>query len=81
MKDFAFERPVLLGAPARAQIRTAEEAAHILRSRLRERFTIAGLNALLMLERAGETDEVEEARQAFCSWASNEQLLAHTVAS
>jgi hypothetical protein len=33
-----------------------------------------GLNTLLMLERAAEGTEVEEARRAFCLWASNEGL-------
>jgi hypothetical protein len=43
---------------------------------LRQRFTVAGLTALLMLERAAEGSEVEQAREAFWSWASSEQLLA-----
>jgi hypothetical protein len=76
MKDLAFDMPVLLHSPLGTPIRTAEETACIIRTCLRERFTMAGLNALLMLERAAEGDEVEEARQAFWSWASSEQLLA-----
>jgi hypothetical protein len=75
MKDLAFDMPVRLRSAA-AAIRTADEAACFLRSHLRDRVTFAGLNALLKLERAAEGDEVvEEARQAFCSWASGEQLL------
>jgi hypothetical protein len=76
MKDFAFDMPVLLHSPLGTPIRTVEQAACIIRSGLRQRFTMAGLNALLMLERAAEGDEVEEARQAFRAWASSEQLLA-----
>jgi hypothetical protein len=76
MNDFAFRIPVLLDSRLGAPIRTAEEAAGIVRSCLRERFTMAGLNALLMLERAAEGSEIEEARQAFWTWASSERLLA-----
>ena len=75
MTDCAFDRPVVLGALKETSMRTVEEAALFLRLRLRERFTLAGLSALLMLERAGEAAEVEEARQAFCSWASKEQFI------
>jgi hypothetical protein len=76
MHDFAFDMPVLLHSRLGAPIRTAEEAAGIVRSCLRERFTMAGLTALLMLERAAEGSEIEEARQAFWTWASSERLLA-----
>jgi hypothetical protein len=76
MTRCAFDIPVLLESQLGAPIRTAEEAADIIRSCLRERFTMAGLTALLMLERAAEGCEVREARQAFWSWASSEQLLA-----
>jgi hypothetical protein len=76
MNDFPFDSPVLLHSRLSAPIRTAEEAASVVRSCLRERFTMAGLNALLMLERAAEGREIEEARQAFWTWASSEQLLA-----
>ena len=76
MKDFAFDMPVRLHSPPGRPIRTVEEAACLIRSCLRQRFTMAGLNALLMLERAAEGDEVAEAREAFWSWASSEQLLA-----
>jgi hypothetical protein len=75
MTDFAFDVPVLLHSPLSTAVATAEEAARIVRSCLQERFTMAGLTALLMLERAAEGAEVAEARQAFWSWASNEQLL------
>ena len=75
MTDYAFDTPVLLASSGKTQVRTAQEAASILRFRLREQFTIAGLNALLMLERAAHADEIEAARHAFCSWASSQQLL------
>jgi hypothetical protein len=75
MKNFAFDLPVIFHRSTTAPIRTAKEAASILRSHLQVRFTMAGLNALLLLERATEQTECEEARLAFCSWASNEQLM------
>ena len=75
MKDFAFDTPVVVQAPVALLVRTAEQAASLIRSHLQSRFTMAGLNALLMLEGANELSECEEARLAFCRWASNEQLL------
>ena len=75
MTDFAFDAPVLLRSPLSTAITTVEQATWIVRCCLRERFTMAGLNALLMLERAAEGAEVAQARQAFWSWASSEQLL------
>jgi hypothetical protein len=72
----AFDVPVVLLSTTSAPVRTAEQAASILRSHLRERITFAGLSALLIVERAVDEIEVEEARRAFCSWASGEQLLA-----
>ena len=75
MTVFAFDAPVLLHSPLSTAIKTADEAACIVRSCLQERFTMAGLTALLKLERAAEGVEVAEARQAFWSWASSEQLL------
>jgi hypothetical protein len=72
--DYAFDVPVLLRCASGSLIRTVEEAACILRSRMRERFTMEGLNTLLMLERAAQGDEIEEARHAFCSWALHERL-------
>ena len=72
--DYAFDLPVLLRSPSGTLIRTVEQAACILRSNIRERFTMEGLNTLLMLERAAEGDEIQEARRAFCSWASHEGL-------
>ena len=74
MKDFAFDVPVHCGFPS--PIRTAGEAVLLLNSHLQARFSIAGLNTLLMLERAGEGTDVREARIAFSAWAFNEQLLA-----
>jgi hypothetical protein len=71
--DYAFENPVaLLEAPM--LIRTASQAIEIVRSNLRRRFTMHGLNTVLMLERALGGDEVEEARVAFCAWAVQEGL-------
>ena len=72
MNDVAFDEPVLLRSRESEPIRTVEQAACILRSRLQLQFTIASLNMLLVLERAAEGAEVEEARKAFCSWASKE---------
>ena len=43
---------------------------------MQERFTMEGLNTLLMLERAAEGYEIEEARLAFCLWASHEGLVS-----
>jgi hypothetical protein len=71
--SYAFDVPVLLRS-ATGVIRTVEEATCILRSRMRARFTMEGLNTLLMLERAAEGDEIEEARRAFYSWALHERL-------
>jgi hypothetical protein len=73
--DCAFDQPVALSA---ALIRTAGQAADIVRSALRTHFTIQGLNTVLMLERAVLGTEVQEARMAFCSWATNEGLAAKT---
>jgi hypothetical protein len=75
MKDFAFDTPVAVQAPMALLVRTAEQAASLIRTHLQSRFTMAGLTALLMLEGAIEWTECEEARLAFCRWASNEQLL------
>jgi hypothetical protein len=72
--DHAFDAPVHLQCASDALIRTVDEAVSIVRSNLRGRFTMQGLNTLLMLERAAEGTEVEEARRAFCLWASNEGL-------
>ena len=75
-EDCAFDQPVALGAECATLIRTAGQAADIVRSALRVRFTIQGLNTVLMLERAVLGSEVQEARVAFCSWAANEGLAA-----
>jgi hypothetical protein len=37
------------------------------------------LNTLLFLERAADAGEIEQARQAFCSWALQELLLPSQV--
>ena len=74
--DYAFEIPVLLPATI---IRTVAQATSILRSNMRDLFTIESLNVLLKLERAAEGDEVEEARLAFYSWASRRGLLTQPL--
>lgn len=79
--DYAFEVPVLLPALPEAVIRTVAQATSILRSNMRELFTIDSLDVLLKLERAAEGDEVEEARQAFCSWASRRDLTDPAAAT
>ena len=71
--DYAFENPVRLRETGR-QIRTAAQAAKIVRSNMRARFSMQGLNTILMLERALAGDEVEEARVAFFAWATQEGL-------
>jgi hypothetical protein len=73
--SYAFEMPVVLKVPDETLLRTVDDAAVFVRRRLQERFSLAGLNALLLLERVVESDEVEEARRRLCSWASSEQLL------
>ena len=71
--DYAFDNPIGL-LQSETVIRTASQAAEIVRSRLRTRFTMQGLNTILMLERALAGDEVEEARGAFYAWATQEGL-------
>ena len=70
--DYAFENPVPLND--QTLIRTASEAAEIVRSKMRRHFTMQGLNTVLILERAVADDEVEEARLAFHAWATGEGL-------
>jgi hypothetical protein len=77
--DYAFEIPVLLPTLPETVIRTVAQATSILHANMRELFTIDALNVLLKLERAAEGDEVEEARQAFLSWAAK-RALAHDSA-
>jgi hypothetical protein len=72
--EYAFEAPVRLNLQSGTWIRTATQAANIVSSNMRARFTMHGLNTLLMLERASLGDEVEEARLAFYSWATQEGL-------
>lgn len=72
--DYAFDIPVLLPALPEAVIRTVAQATSILHANMRQLFTIDALNVLSMLERAAEGNEVEEARQAFYSWASRSGL-------
>jgi hypothetical protein len=55
-------------------IRTVEQATVLLRAQLQQRFTIEGLNTLLMLERAADGCEIDVARRAFRSWAAHEGL-------
>ena len=56
--DYAFDNPIGL-LQSETVIRTASQAAEIVRSKLRTRFTMQGLNTILMLERALAGDEVE----------------------
>jgi hypothetical protein len=74
--DYAFDIPILVPAFPETIIRTVAQATSVLHSNMRELFTIEALNVLLMLERAAEGDEVEEARLAFYSWASRRGLVA-----
>jgi hypothetical protein len=74
--DYAFDIPVRLYCASVTLVRSVEQAACILRSNLQERFTMEGLNTLLMLERAAEGYEIEEARLAFCLWASHAGLAS-----
>jgi hypothetical protein len=74
LTQYAFEAPVRLNLESGTWIRTAAEAANIVSSTMRARFSMQGLNTLLMLERAIFGDEVEEARVAFYSWATQEGL-------
>ena len=71
--DYAFDNPVLL-LKDQILIRTASEAAEIVRSKMRGRFTMHGLNTVLILERAVADNEVVEARLAFHAWATGESL-------
>ena len=70
-QDIAFNEPVIVQISSQP-IRTVDQAAQIVRSHLREQFTMQRLTTLLVLERAADGLEVAEARQAFCSWAGNE---------
>ena len=70
--DYAFENPV--GLLGNEMIRTASQAAEIVRSNLRRRFTMRGLDTILMLECAVAGHEVEQARIAFHTWAMHEGL-------
>jgi hypothetical protein len=72
--DYAFDIPVHLRGSSGALIRTVEQAISLLRATLQQRFTIEGLNTLLMLERAADGCEIDAARQAFRSWAAHEGL-------
>ena len=71
--DYAFDDPVRLRETGRL-IRTATQAADIVRSNMRARFSMQGLATILMLERALAGDEVEEARIAFFARATKEGL-------
>ena len=70
-QDIAFDEPVIVQISSQP-IRTVDQAAEIVR---RTQFTMQRLTTLLVLERAADGLEVAEARQAFCSWASNELLM------
>ena len=71
--EYAFDTPVCL-ADGGMRIRTAAQAADIVGSSLRTRFSMQGLATILKLEHAIAGDGVEEARLAFCSWATQEGL-------
>jgi hypothetical protein len=74
----AFDKPVVV--PLSDQpVRTVDQAAKIVRSHLREKFTMQRLNTLLVLERAAEGLEVEEARQAFTDWARTDPAKSPTT--
>ena len=75
LQDVAFDEPVVIHI-SDLPIRTVDQAAQIMRSHLREKFTMQRLNILLVLERAAEGVEIAEARQAFCSWALNERPVS-----
>jgi hypothetical protein len=70
-RDVVFDEPVLVQISTEP-VRTVEEAAQIVRSHLRAKFTIHRLNTLLTLERAADGSEIAEAREAFYSWACAE---------
>ncbi len=67
-QDIAFDEPVIVQISKLAD----QNGRPIVRSHLREQFTMQRLTTLLVLERAADGLEVAEARQAFCSWAGNE---------
>ena len=67
----AFYEPVVVPLFA-IPVRTVDQAAEIVRSHLREQFTMQRLNTLLVLERAAEGLEIEEARLAFTNWAHSD---------
>ena len=73
-QDIAFDEPVITQISSQP-IRTVDQATEIVRAHLRTQFTMQRLTTLLVLERAADGLEVAEARQAFCSWASNELLM------
>jgi hypothetical protein len=77
MNDYAFDIPVVLQSRPGEPVKTVQQAADILRTHLQTQFTIVGLNTLLILERAADGAEIEEAREAFCLWAS--EVLADRV--
>jgi hypothetical protein len=77
-QDIAFDEPVIVQISSQP-VRTVDQAAEIVRSHLRTQFTMQRLTTLLVLERAADGLEVAEARQAFCSWASNELPMRRPV--
>ena len=70
-RDLAFDEPIVTQADGHP-VRTVEQAARIVRSRLREQFTMRRLSTLLVLERAADESEIAEAREVFSSWARDE---------
>jgi hypothetical protein len=74
----AFDKPVAIPLSDHT-VRTVDEAAELVRTHLREKFTMQRLNTLLVLERAAEGLEIKEARQAFIDWAHNDLVnLRHS---
>jgi len=70
-QDIAFDEPVNVEI-SNQPVRTVDQAAQIVRSHLRAKFTMQRLTTLLVLERAADGLEIAEAREAFCSWACKE---------
>jgi hypothetical protein len=70
-QEIAFDEPIIVQI-WNQPIRTVDQAAQIVRSHLQSQFTMQRLTTLLVLERAADGMEVEEARRAFFSWACTE---------
>jgi hypothetical protein len=73
--DVAFEEPLIVEL-SNQPVRTVEQAATIVRGHLQSQFTMHRLSTLLILERAAEGLEIEQAREAFRVWATVEFVAA-----